>query len=408
MLFHRIQQRELSIYTYIIGDEHTMTCTIVDPTLDLDPILRVVNHKGYKIEAIIETHVHLDYISGAKKLKEALDNKPTIYASICGGPDWKVAYADKELKNGDSVTVGSFRFEAIHTPGPTPEHLVFKIFHDENLIGLLTGDLVLNGGVGRPDLIRGESDTLAHELYHSLFHTLKPLSDDLPIFPNHGAATLLGKVSKLIQESNLGDERYDLFNDTPEQEWVDDILMNLPSTPFAFERIKNINLTGSMPSLSEKPFIIDTRDPVSFAAGHNKGAVNIPWCPSFLIWTLMMAPHAPLRIIPPVKAPFEFVKQIFSLVGFNDVIAIDLKKEETLEFLEEPQNYQLIDVRTPYEISEHPYNDTIRMELGEFPEKAKSLNPEQPFMPVCAAGTRAMIAASYLKSLGFKKVAAKR
>ena len=408
MLFHRIQQRELAIYTYIIGDEHSMTCTVVDPTLDVDPILRVVEHKGYKIEAIIETHVHLDYISGSKKLKAALNNKPIIYASTCGGPDWKVAYADKELKNGDSVSVGNFRFEALHTPGPTPEHLVFKVFHDENLIGLLTGDLVLSGGIGRPDLMKGESETLAHELYHSLFYNLKPLPDELPIFPNHGAATLLAKVSKLVQESSLGDERYDLFNDTPEQEWVEEVLSQLPATPLAFDRIKKINLTGEIPKLSEKPFTIDTRDPVSFAAGHNKGAVNIPWSPSFLIWTLMMAPFAPLRIIPPVKAPFDFIKHILSIVGFDDVIPIDLKQEETLDFLEEPQNYQLIDVRTPFEVSEQPFPDTILMELGEIPEKAKSLNPEQPFMAICAAGTRAMIAASYLKSIGFKKVAAKK
>lgn len=408
MLFHRIQQRELAIYTYIIGDEHSMRCTVVDPTLDIDPILRVVDHKGYKIDAIIETHVHLDYISGAKKLKSALNDKPLIYASVCGGPDWKVAYADKELKNGDSVTVGSFRFEALHTPGPTPEHLVFKVFQDENLIGLLSGDLVLNGGIGRPDLMKGESETLAHELYHSLFHTLKPLPDDLPIFPNHGAATLLAKVSKLVQESNLGDERYDLFNEGTEESWVEDILSQLPATPIAFERIKKINLTGDTPKLAKTPFIIDTRDPASFASGHNKGAVNIPWCPSFLIWTLMMAPYAQLRIIPPVKAPFEYVKHILSLVGFHDVIPIDLKPEETLEFLEEPKNYQLIDVRTPYEVHEEPYPNTIQMELGEIPEKAKDLNPEQPFMPICVAGVRAMIAASYLKSIGFKKIAAKR
>lgn len=408
MLFHRIQQKELAIYSYIIGDEHTLTCTVVDPTLDIDPILRVVEHKGYRIEAILETHVHLDYISGAPKLKNALKGKPVIYASSCGGTDWVPTYAEKQLKNGESVTAGHFRFEALHTPGPTPEHLVFKVFHDENLIALLTGDLVLAGGIGRPDLIKGETPTLAHELYRSLFHTLKPLADELPLFPNHGAATLLAKVTKLVQESTLGEERYELFHDTPENEWVEELLANLPATPLAFERIKKANLSYTHPSLDDTPFLIDTRDPDSFAAGHNQGAVNIPWCPSFLIWTLMLAPHAPLRIIPPVKAPFDYVKHLLSLVGFSDVEPLTLKPEETLPFLPDSLHYQLIDVRTPYEIASEPLPSALHIELGVLPEQAKSLNPSQPFMPRCVAGVRAMIAASYLKSLGFTDVAAKR
>lgn len=409
MLFHRIHQKELSIFTYIIGDDISLTCTVVDPTLDIEPVLRVVSAKGYKINAILETHVHADFISGASLLKKALQDKPKIYVSACGGPDWVPPYADKALKDGESVTVGSFRFEALFTPGHTPEHLCYKVFHDENLIALLTGDLLFTGGVGRPDLLGAEeTETLANELCKSLFVTLKPIPDETAIFPAHGAGSLCGKWISNNPDSTLGEERETnpYFKKMAVSDWIEHLLEDMPAPPRAFNWIKEANRTGKVEPVSGEPILIDTRTAQEFAEGHNPGAINVPWTPAFLVWVAMIAPHQPLRILPPPKAPFEYVQLILSHIGFTDVQPLKLNPVEKIAVIkmEETAPYQILDVRTLPEWNEGHHPSALWIELADLPKKVKDLNPSLPLAVVCRSGTRAMIAASFLKKEGFKNV----
>lgn len=409
MLFHRIHQKELSVFTYIIGDEQSLTCTVIDPTLDIEPVLRVVETKGYKVNAILETHVHADFISGAQLLKKTLDNRPKIYVSACGGSEWTAPYGDVALKNGDSVTVGSFRFEALFTPGHTPEHLCYKVFHDENLIALLTGDLLFTGGVGRPDLLGdAEAETLAHELCTSLFVTLKTIPDETAIFPAHGAGSLCGKWMSNNPDSTMGHERETnfYFKKCPKYEWIENLLHEIPAAPNAFKWIKEANRTGKLPEINGEPLLIDTRMPQEFAEGHNPGAINIPWTPAFLIWTAMVAPRVPLRIIPPPKAPFEYVRGLLALMGYNDVEPLKLDPQEKVSIvkLEETEPYQIIDVRSLTEWNQGHHPRALWIELADLPGKMKDLNHSLPIALICRTGTRAMIAASLLKREGFKKV----
>lgn len=407
MLFQRLHQKELSVFTYIIGDDTSLACTVIDPTLDIEPILRVVEARGYHIEAILETHVHADFISGAPALKKALDGKPKIYLSGCGGPEWTAPYADVVLKDGDSVEIGTFRYEAFHTPGHSPEHLCYKIYHDEKLIALLTGDLLFAGSVGRPDLT-GDTETASRELYQSLFKKLKTLPEEIAVLPAHGAGSLCAKIISNNPNATLEEEwaTNPYLNQRPESEWIEDLLYEMPAAPIAFNRIKEMNRKGTVLPFEADVCLIDTRDPFVFAEGHNPGAINIPWCPAFLVWAAMIAPYAPIKIIPPAKAPFEFVQNILKLIGFYEVESLDLNPKEKLKVIynDEASPYQLIDVRTAPEVHEKALANSVWIELASLPDQANQLNRTQPFALACASGVRSMIAASWMKANGFKNV----
>src|SRR5262249_52011541 len=150
---------------------------------------------GMDITEIVETHVHADFVSGAKELKHQLNDKPQIYASGLGGPHWIPAYADVIVQKNTCIKFGDIRLQAVHTPGHTPEHIIWLCFDDSRSSHIpwfaFTGDCLFVGAIGRPDLLgKKELPQLASQLYHTLFEVLAPLPDFLEILPAHGEGSL--------------------------------------------------------------------------------------------------------------------------------------------------------------------------------------------------------------------------
>ena len=389
-----------------------------------------------EITDIAETHVHADFISGSKELKQQLNGKPLIHCSMMGGKEWTPAYADKHISNGDEIILGNIRLKAMHTPGHTPEHLIWLCFDDSRSTEVpclaFTGDLLFVGSVGRPDLLgQSEMEKLSKELYHSLFTKLSKLRDYLEIYPAHGAGSLCGKELSSKSISTLGYEKQ--FNqsmiEAPMNQWITDLKHEMPAAPINFQRIKKINVEG--PALindvnesPEKPaMLIDARSPEQFAKGHIKGSVNIPYGTSFCNWVgSVINEDMPLGIVAEKSRQIPAIVKELTLIGFDRIVLkktweqlrSDTSEIDTLplitverlsEKLKDPsEKVYVLDVRTPKEWNAGHISDAHHLELGLLTRQAHDLPKDVPIITICSSGYRSSLAASFLEKQGFKKV----
>ncbi|MDX1577501.1 MAG: MBL fold metallo-hydrolase, partial [Gemmatimonadota bacterium] len=202
MLFRQIADDKLAQYAYLIGCQRTGEALIIDPERDIDRYLAIAEQEDLRIVAVAETHIHADFLSGAREFAERLDVR--LYLSDEGDEDWKYEWAKDDrydavfLKHGDTFSVGLVELETVHTPGHTPEHVAFLVTDrgagaDEPM-GLASGDFVFVGDLGRPDLletaarVEGAMEPSARRLYGSVQKFLE-LPEFLQVWPAHGAGS---------------------------------------------------------------------------------------------------------------------------------------------------------------------------------------------------------------------------
>ncbi len=261
MFLRQLTDSSLAQNAYLIGCQRTGEAIIVDPERDVDRYLQLAEENGFRIGAVADTHIHADYLSGARELVER--HGATAYLSAEGGPDWQFEWAAgnanaRLLHDGDSFRIGNIDFQAVLSPGHTPEHLSFLVTDlgggaDEPL-ALLSGDFIFVGDVGRPDLLEsaagqaGAMEPGARQLYGSLRATAG-LSDHLLVLPAHGAGSACGKDLGAVPLSSMGYERR--FNaalrealEGSEEGFVSEILSGQPEPPLYFARMKRDNRVG--------------------------------------------------------------------------------------------------------------------------------------------------------------------
>lgn len=448
MFFQRIFTPSLAINSYLIGDEKSKKCIVIDPTRHVVPFIIQAQNAGLDITDILETHVHADYVSGAKELKHQLNDKPLIYASGMGGKKWIPHYADVIVEKGRQIRIGHLRFEAIHTPGHTPEHVMW-ICYDESRSSTtpwfaFTGDSLFVGSVGRPDLLGSEEmATLAPQCYNTVFHILALLPDFIEIFPGHGEGSFCGKSLQSRSSSTIGYER--LFNPYLKiktvENWINDLLKELPPIPPYFSRLKKVNIEGPplLSSLKTKIwengksegvdfkelFLVDVRHPEPFAASHIRGSLNIPFSQSFCQWAGWLIPaEIPLGLVIENSLIYSEVIEQLRLMGFDQEIWViqlgdhqqdfpcsfssfplmeidDLAKEQP-EF----KSLYVLDVRTAEEWRTGHIPGANHLELNELQRDIKQIpNHHQSIAILCRSGQRASIAASLLEKHGYSSVA---
>ncbi len=199
MLLKRLYDEKLAQASYLIACHEAGVGIVIDPLRDASRYLAAAAEEDVTITHVTETHIHADFVSGAHDLAEATGAK--LYLSDMGGPDWKYKSAGRwnarPLIDGSSFMVGNVRFDAMHTPGHTPEHLIFIVTDTAGAnapMGALTGDFIFVGDVGRPDLleraagIAGTKEAAARDLFRSL-QKFKKLPDYLQLWPGHGAGS---------------------------------------------------------------------------------------------------------------------------------------------------------------------------------------------------------------------------
>ncbi len=261
MFLRQITDSALAQNAYLIGCQRTGEAIIIDPERDIDRYLKVAADNDLRITSVADTHIHADYLSGARELME--HHGAVTYLSAEGGPDWQFEWAKghanaRFLHDGDTFRVGNIELKAVLTAGHTPEHMSFLVTDlgggATEPIGLLSGDFIFVGDVGRPDLLEsaagqvGAMEPSARTLYASLRATAE-LSEHLQILPAHGAGSACGKALGAIPFSVLGYERR--FNgalrealEGSEDAFVKDILSGQPEPPLYFARMKRDNKLG--------------------------------------------------------------------------------------------------------------------------------------------------------------------
>ncbi len=318
MLLRQIFDPKLAQYSYLIGCQRTGEALIIDPERDVDRYIELVRQEGLRLTAIAETHIHADFLSGARELAEQTGAK--LYLSAEGGPDWQSEWAAGDdydvrlLRDGDTFQVGQIEIKALHTPGHTPEHMSFVITDHgggaAEPIGIASGDFVFVGDLGRPDLLEtaagmvGEREPSARTLYRSVDRFLA-LPDFVQVWPAHGAGSACGKALGAVPSSTVGyEKRYNASIDAAscgEDAFVESILGGQPEPPLYFATMKMLNRTGP-PVLGGLPaarplstaelttamgeagtVVVDTRlDRLAFMDGHLEGSLYAPFDRTFL------------------------------------------------------------------------------------------------------------------------------
>ncbi|HPF38471.1 MAG TPA: MBL fold metallo-hydrolase [Phycisphaerae bacterium] len=318
MFMRMIYDEKLAQAAYLIGCQRTGEAIVIDPERDVDRYIDLAAENGLKIVATAETHIHADFVSGSRELAERVGAR--VYVSDEGDADWKYQWLDRKvggesydyklLKDDDTFRVGNIGFRAIHTPGHTPEHMVFLVTDHgagaNEPIGMATGDFVFVGDLGRPDLLEtaagqaGAMEPSARRLYKTL-RKLDDIPDFVQVWPAHGAGSACGKALGAVPMSTIGYEKR--FNPAinagrTEQGFVDFILTGQPEPPLYFANMKRDNKIGP-PVLGRLPIpprngvdvlreldgrkvaIIDTRSWDAFRAGHVPGSLSFPMTRSF-------------------------------------------------------------------------------------------------------------------------------
>jgi hydroxyacylglutathione hydrolase len=232
----------LSQLSYLIGDETSGRAVVVDPHRDVSVYLNDATVHGLRIERVIETHCHADFLSGHLELAAA-------GASICYGEGAQTDFEIEHLADGQRIDLGKVWLKIAATPGHTPESISVIVYERSDDIvpyGVLTGDALFIGDVGRPDLFSSAGvspDSLARTLYHSLQDKLLTLPNATRVFPAHGAGSACGKNMSTETSSTIGEQRrtnYALAF-ASEDEFVAAVTEGQPLTPpyFSFNARRN-------------------------------------------------------------------------------------------------------------------------------------------------------------------------
>lgn len=435
--------KDLAIQSNLVIDEKNHLCALIDPPRIIAPLTRYIEENQLRLEAVLESHVHADFISGAKELKAYFNGHPKIYCSAAGGEEWLAKYTDESVKDGSIVSMGEIFFKALHTPGHTPEHITWLCF-DKSIDAdipqaAFTGDFIFVQGVGRPDLLGKEKEThLMTQLYHSLFVKAASLPDTLAIYPSHGAGSMCGKGMANRLNSTLLEERQtnEAFQKEEISLWSQKILAGMPSPPKSFYRNKRINVVGA-PLLSTLPevtfskeikdieafiakgLIIDFRSPKHFGRSHIRSAINIPLTDAFGNWlAAILVENAPILCVMENLKEFERVVNVIRLLGYDQPIELMVFEEnkipnQHLSKLEEvsaielksklkaENNYWIIDVRTPTEWISGHIKEAHHIEMNQLEARLEEIPKDKHIITLCGSGWRSSIAASLLKRHGF-------
>lgn len=421
--------------------EHNGEAAIFDPLREVQPYIDRANISGAEIKYVFLTHFHADFVSGH------LDLAKKTGAQIVYGPNAKPAYEIISAEDNQIFKVGEYSVKVIHTPGHTMESTTYMLI-DENgkEYGLITGDTLFIGDVGRPDLAQHviadlTEEKLARHLYQSLRNKIMPLSDDLIVFPNHGAGSACGKNMSKETTDTLGNQKKVNYALQPmtEDEFVKSILTGLTTPPQYFPSNVLMNIKGyeSLDNVMEKgnkplnpsefevianeteALILDTRDADVFAKGFIPNSINIGLNGSFAQWVGEMIPGVTQEILLITDDGKEEEAMIrLSRIGYDGTIGFlkggfeawkksgkefdQIKRITPEEFESEyAGKYTLIDVRKKSEFDSEHIIDSVNVPLNQINQHLAAFPKDKLFALTCAGGYRSMIAASILKSRGW-------
>ena len=444
MLVRQFSIEGLGHLSTLIADESAGLAAIVDPRRDVDIYLQAAAAGDLVISHVFETHLHNDYVSGARELAAITGAVHVIGAGA------ELAYEHRPVRGGDRIMVGSLEFTVLDTPGHTPEHVAYAVADttraDEPLL-LFTGGSLLVGAVGRTDLLRPEdARPYAAAMFRSLHETLLPHEDFVAVYPTHGAGSLCSTGIASTPWSTIGFERR--HNRMLQPREVDSfarrLLRGQPTVPRYFARMRPLNqrgprLMGAAPpaarpldvaetrgAIADGAVVVDLRDAAAHAVEHIPGSFSIPAGSSFGTWLgWVVDPDRPLVLILDEPSDWDDAIRQSLRIGHESVIGhlrggvrawleagepVASGRRLSVDQLARavaaggPEAPLVVDVRQTTEFTAGHVPGSWHIAAGSLTDRLGDLPPGRPITTICASGYRASVAASLLAQAGFDDV----
>ncbi|MBS1559649.1 MAG: MBL fold metallo-hydrolase [Bacteroidetes bacterium] len=406
---------------------------VIDPIRETEPYTELAQKRGAKIKYIFETHFHADFVSGH------IDLAKKTGAKIIYGPMAETSYKTHNAADGEVFMLGKLKIKALHTPGHTPESTCYLLLaEDGKEHAVFTGDTLFVGDVGRPDLLDGKisREELASMLYDSLNKKIKPLADDVIVYPGHGPGSACGKNIGKETYSTIGEQKK--FNyamkATSRDQFVKEVTDGILPPPSYFFEDARINKTGYDPvdevvkrnlhALTAEQFaeagkngllILDTRSADDFEKGFIPGSINIGLNGQFAVWVgTLIDIHQQIILVTDEGKEHETVLRL-ARVGFENVSGYlqggikswksNLDSVRTIQphemKAEMNRGGKVIDVRKPSEWNVAHVKGATLLPLADLPNHLLPLDKSSPYLVHCGGGYRSMVAISLMKKNGF-------
>jgi glyoxylase-like metal-dependent hydrolase (beta-lactamase superfamily II)/rhodanese-related sulfurtransferase len=433
--------------SYVVADAQARLAAVVDPQRDIDQYMAFAAEHDVRIAHVFLTHFHADFIAGHLELRDRTG--ATIYLGAAAQAEYRFT----PLRDGDVVEFGQVRMRALETPGHTAESIALAVYDLDRSAAdpqaVLTGDTLFVGDVGRPDLrvaLGWSAGDLGALLYDSLRHKLLTLPDETLVYPAHGAGSLCGKALSKETVSTIGEQRRVNYALQPMSKaaFVELVTADQPDAPSYFTydavlnskerptldealgRVSPLTLDQVLALQSVGAQILDTRDPVEFAAAHLAGSLNIGLAGQYATWAgTVLSREQPIVIIADPGREQESAMRL-GRIGFDHVVGYladglrSLESRPDLTASTERLSAQLasermgsgagdqaalaLDVRTPVEREQKRITGSIGIPLNRLGERMPELPTDRPIIVYCAGGYRSSIAASLLQRHGLTGV----
>lgn len=413
----------LAHFSYVILAHNKVI--VVDPGRDPAVYLAFAKQHAARITGVIETHPHADFASSHVEIQKRTGAK--IYTCSLIRP----GYTFTPFDEGDKITLSSkIGFRSIFTPGHAPDAISAILTENGKDVAVFSGDALLIGDVGRPDLrsyngdIQTQREQLARKMFHTVWEEFAALNDEVLLFPTHGAGSLCGKAMRKANQSTIGTEKESnyAFQIKDEETFVSQLLADLPVIPKYFPYDVALNVKGApvykpaidgVPLLKTAPdstaLVIDGRAESLFKQSYLRKAINIQDGKKFETWLgSVIAPEQQfyltaenedkLKILIAKAAKIGYESRIKGAFVYNRNDGDHFEKLDTLVFRRNKSDYTIIDVRTQKEAKEHPlFQGAINIPLDQLSNRIKEIPADKPVVVHCESGYRSAAGSSIIK-----------
>lgn len=405
---------------------------VIDPIRDIDSVLALAKERGATIKYIFETHFHADFVSGH------LDLASETGATVVFGPSAKTEYAIHEATDGEEFAIGDVRISALHTPGHTLESTCYLLSDKDGIPhAVFTGDTVFVGDVGRPDLaVKSDltSAQLAEMLYDSIETKIKPLADNVLIYPGHGAGSACGKNMSDEKFSTVGAQKKANYalkakdkadfvhmvldgQSQPPKYFPTDVLLNKTGYTALSMVIKNsmkkLSIAAAEAAQKDGALLLDIRSTSEFCEGHVPKSVSIAPDGQFASWFgSLFSFDQPAILIGGDKAAAKEAVIRLARVGFENVqgfvengAAAYADAGGALARIscvnaDSAKDYNILDIRNVGEHDSRRVDGSLNIPLAELEARLDELAADKTYALHCATGYRSVIASSILMRAG--------
>ena len=427
MKIEQFEDQGLAHYSYAVLSEDTREIVLVDPARNPQPYYDFAQRHHASIVCVLETHPHADFVSSHLEIAGATGAVIRV-SKLLGA-----SYPHEAFDDGQSFAVGTLTFRALNTPGHSPDSVSTVLSRAGKDVAVFTGDTLLIGDVGRPDLrekaghLTAKREELARQLYRSTREQLMPLADDVRVYPAHGAGSLCSKATSSASSSTMGAEKGGNPALRPQSEaaFVQALLADQPFIPKYFGYAVDLNKTGAPafgPGVARVPrlatnaplqtgvVVVDARPAAEFKRGHVAGAINIQQGGKFETWLgALVGPEERFYLLAADEQDREDLLQKAAKIGYEPLVQgalvgspaadVTMPELDVEQFRRHPGHYTIVDVRSPSEHAHEPlFAHSLHIPLPELRERAAEIPAGKPVVVHCAGGYRSAAGSSIIEA----------